>query len=417
MEKHEALERVFIDHFRMFCGDNPFPFLGYEADTSPWPTVPDWIPQPGECLQQRREQLGMSRQLLSSFLSYENIQDGVDEIQQWELNHKRPAPTRASKLESTLGLQQETVDYWWYPLVRLEERNARVESQIRSHEVTLLQQHHQLLLDNYEQIISKPELANIMVEAAHISILGLASGMLRLGELLTGWRDGSLVCTDTDEPSLIYSIRGNHLDGVIHSGIIPISTPPFTVKKDFALTQVVKQIRQRHHPVSPMNLAQLLSDLGVKIPDTVARGVSGQTLLIFRYETRDVHCFSKIPVASLIPSPVIQPTWRSPIRYVRVRRGGQHICIGCSIAPHWNHETLTLGADWRYTRGCLLYRDLPLLWFDSSPPPDLFPAIIDLAGIDKFGHWLSWERQLRQIPMLELHGDRIAPNPHSDPPN
>lgn len=254
--------------------------------------APDEAEQFGKWLLAYRESKGWRRPQLAERMGYKNLSKGCSRIADWESGRDMPRGDRPEVLKEALGdpgpKYEELLNAFNVERRRQIALGYAEESRVYGvewSEMRMLAEHHQVLLDNAEVILERPEFYRIHLVRNRVRVAYIGGASLCLGALLEGWLDGSLISKLGGEPLHVLSVGMSPLSGSV-SGFGFLSDGKLKNTGNPALKSVTGELLQKMRGldggVTGWNLGQLLATLGVTLPE-VSIGRKGEEPL-WRYD-------------------------------------------------------------------------------------------------------------------------------------
>jgi len=250
----------------------------------------------GHWVHRGRVQLSLSRRELAQQMGYRNLDKGCSRLADWEAGRDVPRGDRVEVLCRALGQELGELQVLLndFSAAVAQQEAAAEQEQLRRQAVDLaalklLTKHHRLLLDHAKTILEDPFLAAIRVPAVSIQLAYLGARSLRLGELLGGWLEGSLVIFEESGDLYVLRVAGSPLSGRgqvlgVSEGVEDFQARGLTALQG-RLGSLLKSAHRGPLEETGWSLSQLIADLGEPVEDAVLHDQSGKEL--GRYQHRE----------------------------------------------------------------------------------------------------------------------------------
>lgn len=342
------------------------------VDLSSWQTVDESPVTPGPALASLRSSLGFKRSDLAKALGKRNISKFCNRLTAYERGRTRPDLDACAELDRAMGLEIGHVHGLWAETDRMHRAHHTVRSLVLNREMSLLRNHHTHLVRHQIKILAKPEWANARVTCARLSLMWAGGGCFTIGELITGWSNGTLLHnTATGHPARIASAHGSVLSGL--RGVTVLDAKADSLKPLPNALQIRSAMKHPRPDPSPLNFGDVLASTGVSVPDIVIRHPTGEPIARYRHGERIVFSLDGKPLIAASDLNVPTPEGRSSPVSIGNRP------IPTQVGPlqgAWVNDRWRWG-EYFYQHGRIYTRSQTVLWLDGEPPPGLVGRLVE----------------------------------------
>jgi hypothetical protein len=252
----------------------------------------------------------------------------------------------------------------------------------------LLARHRGLLLQHAPAIFDNPAWSEVRIAAAQVGLAYIGGCSLTLRGILQAWLDGTGVVDHPDGPLYALCVSGSPLSGR-NSVLAFVEDGKLVSTRDPGFKRMVlpmlEHARSQERGASAWSLSQVLSALGVSVPDLLFRGSDGAEVWRYNHASMTVHgAEGTADLSLLFETDTGEARWTANWDETRT---GRRITIG-QISPlrqgsfrgdglAWSDSQ---GRKWTAPRGCLVRSSGAVLFtLDAIAPPAVLSWMVEQA--------------------------------------
>jgi hypothetical protein len=328
-------------------------------------------------------------------MGYQNLSRGCSRIADWEAGRAVPRGDRAWVLQQALEVDAEPIEGLLAAFLAAGKRarSAHHKEEVRRWQVgraelVLLARHRGLLLQHAPAILDNPAWSEVRIAAAQVGLAYIGGCSLTLGGILRSWLDGTGVVDHPDGPLYALCVSGSPLSGrnsVLAFGedgkLVSTRDPGFKRR----VLPMLEHARSQERGTSAWSLSQVLSALGVSVPDLLFCEPDGAEVWRYNHASMTVHgAEGTADLSLLFETDTGEARWTANWDETRT---GRRITIG-QISPlrrgsfrgdglAWSDSQ---GRKWTAPRGCLVRSSGAVVFtLDAIAPPAVLSWMVEQA--------------------------------------